>query len=104
MKRVAIGSFIAGIALSTGVARADTFAQGSLIIPMDTTYQDAGMLKAFGLVYSLLRQGVPVQWVIRPGKAHLGVDFTTSAIDHQSRAAGDQPLWRNRHHWTLGFR
>jgi uncharacterized repeat protein (TIGR01451 family) len=52
---------------------------------MDTTYQDDGMLKAFGLVYELLRNGVPVQWVIRPDKAHLGVDFTVSAVDHKSR-------------------
>src|SRR6185295_17756715 len=86
-KRVAVGGLVAGIALSTSVARAETFAQGSLIIPMDTTYQDNGMLKAFGLVYDLLRKDVPVQWVIRPGKAHLGVDFTVSAIDHQTRAA-----------------
>jgi hypothetical protein len=35
--------------LSTG-ARADTFGTGSLIIPMDTTYQDTGMLQAYGLV------------------------------------------------------
>jgi hypothetical protein len=53
---------------------------------MDTTYQDDGMLKAFGLVYTLLRNDVPVQWVIRPGKAHLGVDFTTSAVDHKTQA------------------
>ena len=27
---------------------------------MDTDYQDAGMFRAFGLLYSLLREGVPV--------------------------------------------
>ncbi len=67
-------------------ARADTFAQGSLIIPMDNTYQDNGALRAYGLVYSLLRQGVPVKWCIAPRKAFQGVDFTASAIDRQSDA------------------
>ena len=45
-----------------------TFATGSLIIPMDTTYQDNGMFLAYGLVYTLLRSNVPVSWVIKPGK------------------------------------
>ena len=36
---------------------------------MDTTHQDMGMLEAYGLVYELLRQGVPVRWVIKAGKA-----------------------------------
>ena len=35
-------------------ARAETFATGSYIIPMDTTYQDNGMFKAYGLVRDLL--------------------------------------------------
>jgi uncharacterized repeat protein (TIGR01451 family) len=79
---------IAGAAvLVPSEARGDDFAAGSLIIPMDTTYQDNGMLKAYGLVYSLLRQNVPVRWVIRQGKAHLGVDFTASGIDHKTKAA-----------------
>jgi uncharacterized repeat protein (TIGR01451 family) len=86
LKRVFIGCLAVGAVFSSSVAKADTFAQGSLIVPMDTTYQDNGMLRAFGLVYELLRNGVPVQWTIRPGKAHLGVDFTTAAIDHQTGA------------------
>ena len=65
-------------------AGADTFASGSLIIPMETTYQDLGMFRAYGLVYSLLRQGVPVRWVLQPGKAFQGVDFIASAVDHQN--------------------
>jgi uncharacterized repeat protein (TIGR01451 family)/MYXO-CTERM domain-containing protein len=72
---------------SAGAARADTFAAGSLIIPMDTTYQDAGMLKAYGLVYALLHGGVPVSWVIQPGKAFGAADFTASAKDHKGGAA-----------------
>ncbi len=72
---------------AASTARADTFAPGSLIIPMDTTYQDNGMFKAFGLVYELLRNGVPVRWVIRQGKAYGGTDFTTSATDFATGAA-----------------
>ena len=67
-------------------ARADTFDQGSDIIPKDTTYQDAGMLKAYRLVYKLLHQGVPVRWVINPQKAYQGTDFTASAVDLKTNA------------------
>jgi hypothetical protein len=45
-----------------------TFATGSLIIPMDIDFQDNGMFLAYGLVYQLLLNGVPVSWVIKPGK------------------------------------
>src|SRR5690606_37826960 len=55
--------------LTPSAARADAFAAGSLIIPMDTEYQDLGIFEAYGLVYELLRGGVPVRWVIKAGKA-----------------------------------
>jgi uncharacterized repeat protein (TIGR01451 family) len=55
------------------------FGPGSLIIPMDTTYQDAGTLRAFGLVYRLLQNNVPVHWVVLTGKANQGIDFTIAA-------------------------
>ncbi|MEK7706149.1 MAG: hypothetical protein AAB426_14405, partial [Myxococcota bacterium] len=45
-----------------------TFAAGSLVVPMDLAYQDRGTLQAYGLVFQLLRQGVPVAWVIAPDK------------------------------------
>ncbi|MBI5527673.1 MAG: hypothetical protein HY897_15175 [Deltaproteobacteria bacterium] len=45
-----------------------TFEAGSLIIPMDLAYQDKGMFQAYGLLFQLLRQGVPVAWVIDPAK------------------------------------
>ena len=86
MKRV-LGALALGITTLASTARADTFATGSLIIPMDTTYQDLGMLRAYGLVYELLRNDVPVAWMIRDGKGHLGVDFVASATDVQSNAA-----------------
>jgi hypothetical protein len=63
-----------------------TFAAGSLIIPMDTAYQDTGMLKAFGLVHALLRSGIPVSWTIKPGKASSEADFTASAVDISTAA------------------
>ena len=45
-----------------------TFPAGSLIIPLDLAYQDEGLLQAYGLLFQLLRQGVPVAWVIDPAK------------------------------------
>jgi uncharacterized repeat protein (TIGR01451 family) len=62
-------------------ARAEDFAAGSLIIPMDTDYQDLGMLRAYGLVYALLQADVPVRWMIKTGKAQGEADFTASATD-----------------------
>ncbi len=53
------------------------FPAGSLIIPMDTgtNGQNNGMLRAYGLVYQLLRNNIPVYWVIEPSKAPFGDDF-----------------------------
>lgn len=45
-----------------------TFPADSLIIPMDLAYQDSGMFQAYGLLFQLLRQGVPVSWVIDQDK------------------------------------
>ena len=42
---------------SARAASAENFSAGSLIVPMDTTYQDSGMFKAYGLVYALLTAG-----------------------------------------------
>ena len=59
-----------------------TFGPGSLIIPMDTGNpgiddgQDSEILRAYGLVYALLRAGVPVHWAIDPDKPANGDDFT----------------------------
>lgn len=70
-----------------------TFPAGSLIIPMDTDYQDSGMLKAYGLVDKLLRAGVPVIWCINPDKTvivsaqgNFGADFSASAADFKTGA------------------
>lgn len=45
-----------------------SFGAGSLIIPMDLSYQSTGMFQAYGLIYQLLRQGVHVYWIIDPAK------------------------------------
>ncbi|MBA3453306.1 MAG: hypothetical protein H0T42_09470 [Deltaproteobacteria bacterium] len=47
-----------------------TFATGSLIIPMDLSYQATGNLQAYGLLNQLLRQGVRVYWIIDPSKTY----------------------------------
>ncbi|MFZ6178730.1 DUF11 domain-containing protein [Nannocystis pusilla] len=75
------------LALTPVPASAADFAAGSLVIPMDTDYQDLGMLRAYGLVYELLRQGVPVHWAIKAGKGPAEADFTASATDVASGAA-----------------
>lgn len=83
------GSFAisAALLLTPGIAAAADFAAGSLIVPMDTTYQDDGMLEAYGLVYELLRQGVPVHWVIKAQKQNGGVDFMATGTDLRSGMA-----------------
>lgn len=75
-------------ALSAGTARAatTTFDTGALIVPMDVDYQDAGMLKAFGLVDKLLRGGVPVQWVIKTPK--VVVDAAKGKFENDFTATG----------------
>ncbi len=71
-------AMIVGLAFAGPAAAAmTTFSTGSLIIPMDTgtSGQNNGMLTAYGLVYQLLRNGVPVYWVINPLKPENGDDF-----------------------------
>src|SRR5690242_19525414 len=71
---------------SAGVARAEmrTFGPGSLIIPMDLSYQSTGMYQAYGLLYQLLAHGIEVASVIDPDKTW-----------HQAacNAAGDNCAW-----------
>jgi len=64
---------------SAASALTRTFTTGTLIIPLDTQSQDLGALRAYGLVYQLLRNNVPVQWAIRAGKPAGGDDVTISA-------------------------
>ena len=66
-----------------GVPNMQTFAAGSYVIPMDNDKQalngEPFNLSAYGLVYSLLEQGVPLHWVIKSGKAKDEIDFSASA-------------------------
>ena len=82
-----------------GASGLKAFSKGSIIIPMDECYQYDGtttaglapcpdattgaahpkgdVLKAYGLVYQLVRKNVPVYWVIQPTKTKLDdVDMT----------------------------
>ena len=63
-------------------AMSTTFEPGTLIIPMDTDYQDDGIFKAYGLVYQLLLNNITVLWAIREDKVIEESDFTASATDH----------------------
>jgi hypothetical protein len=65
------------------------FAAGSLIIPMDTDTtanhasfnQNQGMWKAYGLLYRLLQNGIPVRWAIASPKTTTNdVDFNVSSV------------------------
>ena len=77
--------------LAPRLASADEFEVGSFIIPMDTDYQDEGMLRAYGLVYALLSNDVPVRWVIASDKVQDGADFSAAATDVLVAAKGGNP-------------
>src|SRR5512142_569274 len=87
---VLVASITLGTVGRTAEARDLTFQPGSLIIPMDTTYQPLGLFKAFGLIDKLLLANVPVHWAIKPGKmvGNPGdADFVASAVDVQTTVA-----------------
>ncbi len=92
-----IASCIVAFSLLLGsVVQADemTFADGSLIIPMDIEYQDEGMLEAFGLLYQLLLNDITIHWVINQDKDPGGMDFLTSAVDTATADAIDGHEYR----------
>ena len=78
------------VALTTwaGPAAADDFEAGSYIIPMDLDYQDEGMLRAYGLVYELLRNGVPVRWVITGSAGRRSASFPALPAPGAEAGAG----------------
>ncbi|HXU01227.1 MAG TPA: DUF11 domain-containing protein [Polyangia bacterium] len=93
-----VGGLALTVAFSGQAAAQQTFPSGSLIVPMDIDNQDTGMLRAFGLVYRLLLNDVPVAWCIQPGKslytgatknpttAANAVDFSAAAKDVRTGA------------------
>jgi uncharacterized repeat protein (TIGR01451 family) len=64
-----------------------SFGAGSLIIPMDTTSQNNGTLRAYGLVDALLRANVPVHRVSRAGKTQGAVDFSATVRQREGGAS-----------------
>lgn len=64
----ALGAALLTLSATTARAEERSFAAGSLIVPMDLTYQDHGLLQAYGLLFRLLGEGVPVAWVIDADK------------------------------------
>src|SRR5688572_33482393 len=83
----AAGGLLVAVALSTPAVAQESFPSGSLIIPMDIDEQDAGMLRAFGLVYKLLLADVPVAWCIMPGKS-----LYTGSTKHPTNPPGAMDL------------
>ncbi|MFC2171106.1 hypothetical protein ACFLU6_00570 [Acidobacteriota bacterium] len=71
-------SLVMVLVLSALPLQADDFGVDTMIIPMDTDYQDRGIFVAYGLVYDLLVEGVPVYWTIAPGKQYGDTDFTAT--------------------------
>ncbi|HYH87567.1 MAG TPA: hypothetical protein VEX60_19080, partial [Pyrinomonadaceae bacterium] len=82
-------------AQNSGGATVELIPTGSLIIPMDNTLQAIGTpfnLRAYGMVERLLWAGIPVKWIIAPGKAKDGVDFNATAQRISPSAAGAASL------------
>jgi hypothetical protein len=80
----------AGAAAANTVSLANTvasFPSGSLIIPMGMNFQDDQPFRAFGLVYQLLRNNVPVHWIVQSSKAVGAADFVVSTVDTKSGTA-----------------
>ena len=90
---VLIGT-IGQVGAPAAAAEEHLYLPDTLIVPMDTTYQDFGMLEAYGLVYELLSHEVPVDWVIAPGKDYGGIDFRASCLDLQSGLTIDDHGYR----------
>lgn len=64
------GECCSGVCSGTcaAAAGAPDLGPGSLIIPMDLSYQATGVFQAYGLIYQLLRQDIRVHWIIEPSK------------------------------------
>jgi len=75
----------------------DTLPSGSFIINMGVTPQTyKNGLKPYGLIYDLtVNQLVPVKWIINPGKAHEGIDFTYNGVDYKGGTFAIDASYRN---------
>ena len=72
--------------LAAPLASNQTFSAGTLIIPMDTVYQNLGMWKAYGLVYRLWDNNIPSNWVSKDDKNWNAVDFCSNSKDLRTNA------------------
>ena len=90
---VSVAAAFAAVVLTSSMrapaASPTTFAAGSLIIPMDADTsanhasfnQNLGMWKAYGLVYRLLQNGIPVRWGIKESKTAITeVDVSAASV------------------------
>jgi hypothetical protein len=68
-----------------------TFDAGSLIIPMDLSYQATGMFQAYGLLNQLLKNGIRVYWMIDPNKTYHPVPCNTAGNTCAWDCRGDAP-------------
>jgi hypothetical protein len=88
MIRGVIFVFLVGVA-TPDVAFAqttnETIATGAFIVNMGITPQNDGNgLKPYGMLYDLLHNHqVPIKWVIAPGKARDGIDFTHNGKNYR---------------------
>jgi hypothetical protein len=65
-----IGDAGGGDGGGSGSGETHVFGTGSLIIPMDLSYQATGMFQAYGLIYQLLKANIHVYWLIDPNKTY----------------------------------
>ena len=69
--------------LPPAVSNLQSFAAGSLVIPMDNDHQalngEPFNLWSYRLVYELLDNGITLDWVIKSGKAKDEIDFSANA-------------------------
>ena len=73
-------------ALDDGITEYKTIKAGSLVIDMGVSPQTVGnALRPYGYLTDLFANLIPVDWVIKPGKAKDGVDFS---VDGRSFRGG----------------
>ncbi|HEY5627944.1 MAG TPA: hypothetical protein VIR16_00400, partial [Candidatus Limnocylindrales bacterium] len=105
-----LGIMGASTCSTTGPA-ARSFAAGSLVIPMDNCYQkrdgaagtapcnasaDDGVLRAYGLVYFLLKHGVTVYWAVDGASPKLTVTAPDLVVPAPASGTAAQKLsWSN---------
>ena len=73
-------------AIDDGITDYKTIPAGSLVIDMGVIPQTVGnALRPYGYLTTLFANNIPVEWVIKPGKAKDGVDFS---VDGKSFSGG----------------